>query len=65
LDQTTTITDTYLTTTVYEMVGSVVPVPEPSSAWVLGLGGISLALYRWRLARAAGAARPKSTEKTY
>jgi hypothetical protein len=59
--QTTTNTDTYLTTTVYDMIG-VVPVPEPSSAWVLGLGGIALALYPWRLARAAGAARPKSTK---
>ena len=50
--QTTTNTDTYLTTTVYDMVGSVVSVPEPSSL-VLGLGGIAFALYRWRLARAA------------
>ena len=65
IDQTTTNTDTYLTTTVYDMVGSVVSVPEPSSALVLGLGGIAFALYRWRLAPAAGAARPKSTEKTY
>jgi len=48
IDQTVTNTDTYLTTTVYDMVGSVVPVPEPSSAWVLGLGGIALGLYRWR-----------------
>jgi hypothetical protein len=64
IDQTTTNTDTYLTTTVYDMVGSVVSVPEPSSL-VLGLGGIAFALYRWRLAPAAGAARPKSTEKTY
>ena len=62
IDQTTTNTDTYLTTTVYDMVGSVVSVPEPSSALVLGLGGIAFALYRWRPARAAGAARPKSTE---
>jgi len=28
-------------------------VPEPGTGWLLGLGGIALALYRWRLARAA------------
>jgi PEP-CTERM motif len=61
--QTTTNTDTYLNTSVYEMVGVVVP--EPGSVWLLGLGGIALALYRWRLARAAGAARPRATDKTY
>jgi len=41
LDQTTTNTDTYLTTTVYDMIGVV---PEPGTGWLLGLGGIALAL---------------------
>jgi hypothetical protein len=39
--QTTTNTDTYLTTTVYEMTGVVVP--EPDTGWLLGLGGLAAA----------------------
>ena len=56
IDQTTTITDTYLTTTVYAMVG----VPEPSSVWLLGLGGIARAV-----SLASGASRLSRWTKSH
>lgn len=51
--QTTTNTDTYLTTTVYDLVGttSVTAVPEPSGALILGSGIAAFALYRWATRR--------------
>jgi len=42
---TTTVTDTYLDSSVYNLLGEV---PEPNAGWLLGVGAVALALSRWR-----------------